>query len=64
MYVDASMKKQLNVVRKSFEEAKEAFESLQETLEILADKKLLRGIRSSERDYKAGRFHKLSELKA
>lgn len=64
MYADASIRKELRETRKRFEDAKAAFESLQETIEVLADKKLVAGIRASERDYHAGRFHDISELKA
>ncbi|MBU1197622.1 hypothetical protein KJ765_03860 [Candidatus Micrarchaeota archaeon] len=63
MYVGSSIRKELNAAKKSFEEARDAFESLQETLEVLADKKLLKGIRSSEKDFSDGRFHSIVNLK-
>ena len=64
MYVDVSIRKELSETRKRFEEAIAAFGSLQETLEVLADKKLVAGLRTSERDYRSGRFHSISELTA
>ena len=64
MYANSSLTKELKLAQKRFEEAAEAFEALKETIEILSDKKLLSGIKLSERDFKAGRFHNIRELEA
>ena len=46
----------MRVAQARFEEARAAFEELRESIEVLGDKKLLAGIKASEKDYLAGRF--------
>lgn len=41
----------------------EDLEGMQETIEILSDKKLMRQIDQGMKDYKAGRFYTLEEVK-
>lgn len=41
----------------------EEYESLQETLEIMSDKKLMRDIKEAEEDIKAGRVYDWEEVK-
>ena len=62
MYADEIVVKELRLAQKRFEEAQEAFETLKETIEVLSDKKLLKGIRTSQMDFKAGRFRNIREL--
>lgn len=64
MYVDSSIRKELRSAQDRFQEAREAFEELKETLEVLADKKLLAGIKASERDFASGKFKSIASLKA
>lgn len=41
----------------------EDLEAMQETIDILSDKKLMKQIARGMKDYKAGRYHTLEEVK-
>ncbi|MBI5225131.1 hypothetical protein HY989_04645 [Candidatus Micrarchaeota archaeon] len=63
MYNHANVIKEIKENRKEMQELREKMESFFETMEVLSDKRAMRSLAASDRDIKAGRVHKWSEIK-
>lgn len=63
MYNYKSLQKEVLENRKELHELREKMESLLETMEVLADRRAMKAIAESEKDFKAGRFKRWDEVK-
>ena len=62
MYNYANLEKEVLEPRRELREIRERMESLIETMEILSDKRAMASIKSSEADFREGRYKPLSTL--